>query len=52
MTKRECGFEKRELKPSYWGDPRWQEVSRLRADGKQPEANNLTFKIREDWGMD
>lgn len=51
VHRRRCGFEQREQTPGYWDDPRWAEVQKLRAEGKQSEANNLTFQIREDWGM-
>lgn len=51
--RRRCGFEQREqLGDAYWNDPRWKEVSRLRKEGKQSEANSLTFQIRESWSVD
>lgn len=50
--RRRCGFEQRERTPGYWDDPRWAEVKQLRAEGKQSEANYLTFLIREDRGIE
>ena len=54
MGKRECGFEARERvgQQGYWEDPRWKDVKKLRAEGKQSEAHGLTFQIRESWGID
>ena len=46
------GFEKREqLGSTYWNDPRWDQVKKLRIEGKNLEANSLTFKIREDYDV-
>ena len=51
--KKPDGFEQREaLGEAYWKDPRWEEVRRLRKEGKHPEANGLTFQIRDSWGVD
>lgn len=48
-----CGFEQREIVgDDYWNDPRWEEVKRLREEGKIPESNGLVFEIRESWGVD
>lgn len=53
MDKHELdGFEKREACPGYWKDKRWKEVSKLRNQNKNAEANSLVFQIREDWGME
>lgn len=52
-SKKPDGFEQREaLGNAYWDDPRWAEVRRLRQEGKQSEANGLTFTIRESWGVE
>jgi hypothetical protein len=42
-AKRGCGFEARErvARKGCWSDPRWHEVRRLRAEGKQSETNGL-----------
>jgi len=50
---KEDGFEARErLGQAYWDDPRWEEVRKLRNQGKQAEANGLVFQIRASWGID
>lgn len=50
---KEDGFEARErLGQAYWDDPRWEEVKKLRQEGKHPEANHLVFQIEESWGLD
>ena len=47
------GFEQRELVgDAYWEDPRWKEVSRLRDENKQVEANGLVMQIRLRWNVD
>ncbi len=47
------GFEQRELVgDAYWEDPRWKEVSRLRDENKQVEANGLVMQIRLSWNVD
>jgi hypothetical protein len=47
------GFEKREIVgDSYWEDIRWNEVQKLRDEGKQLEANSLVIAIRESYGVD
>lgn len=53
IKKRKNGFEQREkLGSKYWDDPRWKEVTKLRNEGKNLEANSLTFRIRDSWGVD
>lgn len=54
MSKRKLnGFEKRELiGKSYWEDPRWKKVRKLRKENKHGEANNIVFKIRASWGLE
>ena len=39
--KKKNGFEKREelAKFGYWDDKRWKEVTKLRDEGKEREAN-------------
>ena len=51
--KKKNGFEKREelAKFGYWDDKRWKEVTKLRDEGKEREANTLVFTIRESWGL-
>ena len=50
---REDGFEAREaIGDLYWDDPRWKEVEELRESGKDLEANNLVFTIRESYGLE
>jgi len=50
---KKCGFKAREqLGDSYWKDPEWKEVSKLRKEGKQLEANGMVMKIRSKWGLD
>jgi len=46
------GFEKREARPDYWKDPRWERAKELRAKNNQVEANGLVGEIRSDWGME
>lgn len=47
------GFEQRELLgDTYWDDPRWKIVSKLREEEKHSEANGLVLKIRSDWGIE
>ena len=47
------GFAQREaLGDSYWKDPRWKKVKKLRKEGKDLEANHLVFEIRESWGVE
>ena len=46
------GFEEREkLGQSYWNDPRWEEVSKLRSKGLHIDANSLVFEIRKSWNI-
>jgi hypothetical protein len=50
---KEDGFEARErLGQAYWDDPRWEQVRKLRQEGRHPEANHLVFEIDESWGLD
>jgi len=47
------GFEQREaLGNKYWADKRWKKVAKLRAAGKDLEANGLVMTIRASWGVD
>ena len=47
------GFEKREqLGDTYWKDPRWKQVKKLRKENKIPESNRLVMEIRADFGLD
>lgn len=41
-----------QLPPSYFADPRWNEVSDLRAKGEHARANGLTLEIRASWGFE
>jgi len=60
MEHKENGFEARErLRRQYWddprtfwNDPRWQEVRKLRINNEHAKANGLVFKIRQDWGLE
>lgn len=46
-------FELYELLPNaYHKDLRWEEVRRLRIEGKHAEANGLVMEIRADYGFD
>lgn len=46
-------FEAYESLPtSYHKDPRWNEVYKLRKEGKHLEANGLVMSIRSDYGFD
>jgi hypothetical protein len=46
-------FEERQLEggPGYPRDPRWQEVRRLKAAGKDDDAATLAERIKEDWNV-
>jgi hypothetical protein len=48
------GFEQREqvAQFGYWDDPRWEQVTKLRKEGKNGEVNNLVFTIRDEYGVD
>jgi hypothetical protein len=47
------GFKQREqVSKSYWKDPRWKEVDRLRKDKQIPKSNGLVMEIRSDFGLD
>jgi hypothetical protein len=61
------GFEQREqLGPSYWKDPRWKKVGRLRFGAREllkrnllkeaktlvDESNGLVCEIHRSWGID
>lgn len=47
------GFEQRaQLGSSYWDDPRWKEVKKLRDEGKILDSNHLVFVIRQSWGVE
>lgn len=51
--KKPNGFEQREnAGPGYWKEPRWQQVRKLRKEGKIGEANSLVLQIRRDWGVE
>lgn len=50
---RSDAFERYEALPaSYHRDPRWKQVTQLRKDGKQAEANGLVGTIRSDYGFE
>lgn len=54
MKKKLDGFEQREVAAQfgYWSDPRWKTVNKLRKNGSDAKANDLVFKIRNDYGVD
>lgn len=37
--------------PKYWQDPRWEDYRSLGFSGKKYEADQLSRRIRADWGL-
>ena len=45
-------FEQYEnLSTLYHKDLRWDEIRKLRLEGRHPEANHLVFVLREEYGF-